>query len=406
VKELFAEVRIPLLQDVAFAKYLDFEAGFRYSDYELSGGVDTYKFGTQWQPIDDIRVRASFNHAIRAPSLIELFVSQTVTQTSDISSDPCAPLNGVAATATLAECQRTGVTAAQYGNGLSTSLIPQCVSNQCSTLTGGNPDLKPEEADTISFGVTLTPRFLPNFSMSIDWYQIKMEGLVGIVPLDVSMNGCLSGSQPLYCANIVRDSEGSISGDFVATGGYVAGTNFNVAEGTFSGIDIQGTYNFNLGGFGSLLASLNAVFLDETSTIPLAGEPRYDCAGLYGNTCSSAIPDYRHTFRLTWQLPVPVEVSAQWRYMSSVTNEQNTSDPSLTGDPVTFGGTLGSRSYLDLSSSWTINEQFTVRAGINNLFDKDPPLVDTVWSGPGTPNTWGPYDTLGRQIFMSMTAKF
>jgi iron complex outermembrane recepter protein len=409
VSEFFTEIRVPLIQDMAFAQMLEFEAGYRYSDYELSGGVDTYKFGLQWMPVEDVRFRASFNHAIRAPSLIELYVSQTVTQTSDISSDPCAPLNGVTAAATLAQCQLTGVTAAQYGNGLSTNIIPQCVSSQCSTLTGGNPDLKPEEADTISIGVTLTPRFLPNFSLSVDWYRIDMEGLVGVVPLSVSMQGCLTGAQPLYCQNVVRDSEGSITGDFVETGGYVAGTNFNVAEGTFSGIDIQGTYDINLGGLGSLQAALNAVYMQENSSIPLAGEPRYDCAGLYGNTCGSALPDWRHTLRLTWQFPIPVQASLQWRYISSVTNEQNTDDPTLSPpgtDPVTFGGTLSSRSYLDLSGSWNINETFTVRAGINNILDQDPPLVDTGWSGPGTPNTWGPYDTLGRQIFMSATAKF
>jgi outer membrane receptor protein involved in Fe transport len=406
VTELFFEGRIPLVQDMTAAQLLELEVGYRYSDYELSGGVDTYKAGLQWQPIDDLRFRASYNHAIRAPSLIELFVPQTVTQTSDISVDPCAPLNGVAATATLAECQRTGVTAAQYGNGLSTNLIPQCVSSQCSTLTGGNPDLEPEEADTISVGVTFTPGFLPGFSMSLDWYRIETEGLVGIVPLSVSMQGCLNGSQPLYCQNIVRDAEGSITGDFVSTGGYVAGTNFNVAEGTFTGIDIQGTYDISLGGLGSLQAALNGVYLDETSTVPLAGELRYDCAGLYGNTCGSALPDWRHTLRLTWSFPVPVQASLQWRYVSSVTHEQNTDDPTLTGTPVTFGGTLGSRSYLDLSGAWDINETFTVRAGINNILDKDPPLVDTGWSGPGTPNTWGPYDTLGRQIFVSGTARF
>ena len=410
VKEVYFEARVPLLEDKAFAKLLDFEAGYRYSDYALSGGVDTYKLGMQWAPIQDVRFRASFNHAIRAPSLMELYVAQSVTQTSDVSVDPCAPLvvAGVlkAATATLEQCQRTGVTAAQYGNGLSTNTIPQCVSSQCATLTGGNPDLKPEESDTYSVGVTLTPSFLPNLSLSIDWYEIKMKGLVGIVPLDVSLAGCLDGSQPIYCNNVVRDAEGSINGDFVETGGYVAGTNFNVAAGTFSGIDIQGAYNLLLGRFGSLMTTINATMLDKTTTVPLPGEHEYNCAGLYGNTCGSAIPDYQHSLRMTWSLPVDVQVSAQWRFIGEVNNEQNTEDETLSGTPVTFGGKLSSMSYVDLSAAWKIDDKFTVRLGINNILDQDPPLVDTVWSGPGTPNTWGPYDTLGRQVFMSATAKF
>ena len=73
---------------------------------------------------------------------------------------------------------------------------------------------------------------------------------------------------------------------------------------------------------------------------------------------------------------------------------------------VEFGGELGARSYIDLAASWDVNDKVTVRGGINNIFDQDPPLVDTGWSGPGTPNTWGPYDTLGRQVFVSATARF
>lgn len=411
VKEFYAEVRVPLVQDMPFARELVVEGGYRYSDYDLSGGANTYKFGLQWAPVEDVRLRASFNHAIRAPSLIELFVPRTVTNTSDVSVDPCAPTidaNGVvtAATASLTECQRTGVTPAQYGDGLTTNLIPQCVSSQCSVLTGGNPALKPEEADTVSIGVTLTPRVLPNFTMSIDWYRIKMDGLVGNIPLDVIMQGCLDGSQTNYCQYIVRSAKGSITGNSLTTLGYIEGTNANIAEGTFTGIDVQGSYRFDMGRFGSLLAALNAVYLDKTTTIPLPGEHEYNCAGLYGNTCDQAIPDWRHTLRATWQLPMNVQVSAQWRYISSVTNEQNTSDPTLSGAHVDFGGTLGSRSYFDLAGTWDMSDMLTMRVGINNLLDKDPPLVDTGFSGPGTPNTWGPYDTLGRQIFMSMTARF
>ena len=102
VTEGFIEFRVPLIQDRAGAKDLVFETGYRYSDYALSGGADTYKLGLQWQPIDSLRLRGSFNHAIRAPSVLELYSPQTVTQTSALSSDPCAPTNNrtVAAAAT------------------------------------------------------------------------------------------------------------------------------------------------------------------------------------------------------------------------------------------------------------------------------------------------------------------
>ena len=105
-------------------------------------------------------------------------------------------------------------------------------------------------------------------------------------------------------------------------------------------------------------------------------------------------------------LPANVTVSMQWRYVSSVEHEHNTDDPTLSGNRVSFGGTLSSQNYFDLAGIWEINEQYALRLGVNNILDEDPPLVDTLWSGPGTPNTWGPYDTLGMQVFLAVNAKF
>jgi outer membrane receptor protein involved in Fe transport len=406
LSELFAEFRAPLLQGKKGAEDLVFEAGYRYSDYDLSGGVSTYKFGLQWAPIADVRLRGSFNRAIRAPSLIELFNPQSVTQTSDVAVDPCAPVidaDGTVhpPTATLEQCQRTGVTPAQYAAG-----IPQCVSNQCSVLTGGNEDLKPETADTLSLGLTITPQALENFTASIDWYQIKLKDIVSNIPLDVSMSGCLNGTNVAYCNNIVRNQFGAITGSSVESLGYIVGTNANIAEATFSGVDLQGSYRFGLGKYGSLMTTLNGVYLDKTTTVPLPGEHEYDCAGLYGPTCDAPLPTWRHTWRFTWNTPWNVQASMQWRFVGNVDLETNTNDPTL-GDCCTeFGASLGTRSYFDLSANWDVRDAVSVRAGINNILDKDPPLVDTDWTGPGTPNTWGPYDTLGRQIFMAVTAKF
>jgi len=397
VMEYFAELRVPLLQGMTGAQDLVFEGGYRYSDYELAGGVDTYKLGLQWAPVDDIRLRASFNHAIRAPSLIELYVPQTVTNTSDYG-DPCA---GDTPDATEEECERTGVTPEQYGN------ITDCPSSQCAVLTGGNPELMPEEADTITVGFTLNPSFLPGFTMSVDWYEITIEDIIGSIPLDVSLQGCLDGTQPGYCSNIVRTPFGTLFGDTIEGGGYIVGTNANVAEATFSGVDIQGSYQFDVGSMGSMVASLNGVYVLDTKTIPLPGEPEYDCAGLYGQVCGPAIPEWRHSMRLDWMLLANVTVGLQWRYVGSVEHERNSGEPTIgSSTRVNFGGELDAMNYFDLSTSWNITEQYSLRAGINNILDEDPPLVDTRWSGPGTPNTYGPYDTLGMEVFVGLNVKF
>jgi len=138
------------------------------------------------------------------------------------------------------------------------------------------------------------------------------------------------------------------------------------------------------------------------------------CAGLYGNQCGPAVPDWRHSLRLSWLFPGDFQASLQWRYVDSVGHEANTDQLPLqlfdgdTGERiiVDFGSRLSSRSYLDVAGSWDVTEQYSLRLGINNLMDKDPPLVDTLWSGPGTPNTWGPYDTLGRTVFFALNGRF
>jgi outer membrane receptor protein involved in Fe transport len=274
-------------------------------------------------------------------------------------------------------------------------------------LTGGEETLTPEEADTITVGFTLTPSFLPGFTMSVDWYEIEIEDVISNIPLDVSLAGCLDNSNPEYCANIVRTPFGTLFGDTIDGGGYIIGTNLNLATSTFSGVDIQGSYQFEVGSLGSMVASLNGVYVLDTKTIPLPGEPEYDCAGLYGQVCGPAIPDWRHSLRLDWVLPADVTVGLQWRYLSSVDHERNSGEPTIgSSTRVNFGGTLESMNYFDLTASWNINEQYALRFGVLNVLDEDPPLVDTRWSGPGTPNTYGPYDTLGLQVFLGLNARF
>jgi iron complex outermembrane recepter protein len=220
VQEEYFETRIPIAEKRPFADYLAIEGGYRYSDYSTSGGVSTYKVGGEWAPIPDVRFRASYDRAIRAASILESFTPQSVTNTSAVPEDLCAPdpVTGVAK-ATLAQCMRTGVTAAQYGNGGTTNTILQCIAGQCATLTGGNPDLKPEIADTYSVGATVQPSFLKGFTGSIDYFDIKIAGEVGVVPLAVSYNNCLQTGDPTFCGNVVRTPQGFLFGTTVAGGG-------------------------------------------------------------------------------------------------------------------------------------------------------------------------------------------
>ena len=399
VTEEFAELRVPLVQNQPWTKELVFDTGYRHSSYTPAGPANTYKLEMQWAPIPDIRFRGSYQHALRAPNIIELYSPQTVTNTSVVSSDPCA---GLAPSAPFSQCAHTGVSQTQYGH------IPQCPAGQCATLLGGNPGLKPETASTTSFGVTLTPRFISDFELSVDYYRILIKQEVGTVPISTSLQQCLTTGDPTFCGLVVRASSGALFGTTIAGGGYIIGTNINVAEADQRGVDVQSVYRLGIGKAGSLTFTLNGSYTSVASTSPLPGFGTYDCAGLYGATCGSVFPKWRSNFRASWQLPwADVLVSGQWRYIGSTELDSNTSNPLLNnGVYNTLNARVGSVSYLDLSAIWTLNKTLELRAGVNNVLDRDPPVIPAEITGTGSGNVYPNYDTLGREVFVGFTARF
>jgi outer membrane receptor protein involved in Fe transport len=407
VKEGFAEVRVPIVQGKPGIQDLVFDAGYRYSDYSTAGSTNTYKFELQYAPIADVRFRGSYNRAIRAPSIVELFSPQLVGKIS-FGEDPCAPSesDGTLA-ATLAQCARTGVTPAQYNN----ASIPQGTAGQLTQLQGGNPDLKPETADTYTVGVTLRPEALPGFTGSLDYYHIKMKDLVGPLDATLILSNCLNTGDPIYCSQLVRHPiTGTLNGASVQSGGYIVQTGINVGADVLDGIDLQAGYKYDLGDMGRLKLMLNGAYLLKSKSTPIPGGGSYDCAGLFGSTCQTVNPKWRHSLRTSWELPNEVTVSATWRYSSSAKLDNNDSNPelfeSVLGDVATFRAKLPAVSYVDLTGSWEISSHLQVRGGINNLFDKDPPLAPSDIISGGAPNYYEYYDSLGRQLFLAVTAKF
>ena len=413
VKEGFVELRVPLAQDRAGFNDLVFDTGYRRSDYSTAGGTNTYKFELQYAPVADLRFRGGFQRAVRAPNIIELFSPQNFGLISPPGVDPCAPTTSsvtgliTPATASLIECERTGVTAAQYGNGGSTNTIKQCVANQCGQLTGGNPALQPEIADSYTLGVNLSPAAVSRLTASIDYYRIVVNREIGTIPANIILQNCLQSGDPTYCQLIVRDSGGSIIGSSAATGGYVKQTGVNVGAASVKGIDVQANYKWPVARLGSLALTLNGAALLAVTGTPLPGAPTYDCVGLYGSTCGTIYPRWRHNLRLAWETPWDVTLSAYWRYLGTVSLDSNSSDPSLSnGKYRQLDASLPSISYLDLSGSWDVTKGLQLRAGINNLFDKDPPIITQDIVPSGSPNTYPIYDTLGRQLFIAFTATF
>jgi outer membrane receptor protein involved in Fe transport len=156
--------------------------------------------------------------------------------------------------------------------------------------------------------------------------------------------------------------------------------------------------------------ALNGAFLNSAETTPLPGAPSYDCAGLFGSTCQTINSRWRHNFRTTWELPRNIDVSLNWRYFSKVGLDNNDADPTLNGAafgaPNLFNANIPAYSYFDLAATWEAREGLELRVGINNVFDKDPPIVTSEIISGGAANTYETYDALGRQVFAAFTVKF
>ena len=415
VKELFGELQVPLAHDLPFIDDLTFNAGYRFSHYNLAGDTNTYKFGVEYRPIQDILLRASYNRAVRAPNVQELFAPNVTGLAGFV--DPCGvPEKGGPPIASKAACANTGLTAAEYG------VTTVCPASQCDVRNGGGAvtGLKPEVADTYSFGGVVQPHFLPGFSVSVDYFHIKVNGVIsaggGAAPTLI-LAQCLANAASPYCALIHRNP---IDGDLFSNDGYIFQTEANGGFFATDGIDVAANYRYHLPDWyrgeslGSIDLSFVGTWVDHLTTEPVAGGGTYDCGGLYGVTCGTPTPRYRSETRLSWNTPWKLTASLRWRYLSPVNLDQLSTQPLLNSgitDPA--DGHIQSYSYFDLTFTYKLRDNLALRAGANNLFDRDPPIIDSngfALSNPanfGNGNTFpGVYDSLGRNIFVGFTANF
>jgi len=417
VYEGFAETRIPIVQDMPFAKELQVELAYRYSDYSSIGTTSTYKIAGDWAPIADLKIRASFQRAVRAPHVLELFAPQNVVL--DGTQDPCAGLT--AANPLVAKCATAfHLTPAQV------LAIEKNPANQYYGQLGGNPNLDPEKSNTYSIGFVAQPSFLPGFNASADYFDIKVNKYIGRIGADVTINRCVNTLDPFFCSLVHRDAQGSL---WLSTQGYVQDTTLNTGSLQTKGIDFNASYRTDLDKLGlENMGGINMTFvgtwLDELKVAPLPGNPAYDCAGLYGTICSvsggltSPNPEWRHKVRLTWNTPFEygdwiknASISLQWRHFNKVKLDAYSDDPQLHNPAKQYATdrVLASRDYFDLTASWVVKDNLNFRAGVNNLFDKDPPIngSSNCPNGPCNGNTWPQlYDSFGRYIFLGLTADF
>lgn len=393
VKEIFGEIRIPLIEGGFLADLLSINASARNSRYSTGIKTNTFGTGIEWAPIKEAKFRASYQKSARAPNLVELFQAQG-NNLYDNDEDPCA---GATPTATLTECARTGVTAAQYGT------IQDSPAGQYNYLAGGNPNLKAETAKSLTFGVVVTP--IKDLSLTVDYFNIKVDNTVGIIDPTTTLNNCLATGAAKFCSLITRDSLGTL---WLLPEASIVGTNLNIGGTSTSGFDFGFNYSQKIAGFGALGVSMVGTLLSKLETEEIKDEGKYDCVGLYGaNKCGSPNPKWRHKLRATWTTPWDIEMAATWRHISTVKLQATSDNPLLAGTVREVDKELKAANYLDIVGAWQATKGLTVQLGINNLLDKDPPITSQLSTGQGNGNTYpSVYDALGRRIFVNATYKF
>ena len=423
VKELFGELGVPLVQGKRFVDDLSVEAGYRYSSYSISGDVTSWKLGLNYSPDPQIRFRGGYNRAVRAPNVNELFTPNQITNGTVVNDDPCSAVKNDGTTtrqapATLAQCERTGVTAAQYGNGISSTLpggtnnILNCPAGQCGVVDGGNLKLRPEISNTYTGGVVITPRFIRNFNLSIDYFNIDVDDAISTLPANITLSNCLTLGQD--CNLIVRKSNGTLYGSAIATGGYISTTNLNVGHIQTEGVDFTANYRVNLDDVGlhdkgALVFRFDGTWTSHLTFEPIPGGGTYNCAGFYGSACQGQLtsPTWRHQLTMTYQMPWNISFMNRWRFIGGSKYAGNEVNPLLNVGAIDVNDArIPDVSYWDMSVTWKAKPGLTLRAGVNNLLDRDPPLIDANVAGSGLPNTLNSYDELGRQLFVGLTADF
>lgn len=368
VNELFAEASVPVTDS------LDLGLGYRYSDYSTDENTDTYKLTFDWRVTESVKARASYQAATRHASVRELFRPQVIGLFNN-GNDPCS---GASPDATFEQCARSGVTADQYGS------IAPSPAGQYNQLAGGISTLIPEESDTISFGFVFTPEALPGLDITVDWFNITVDDAINPPGAQFILNSCVF--KGLECDRVNRGKSGTL---WIGSDNIV-NLDDNLAYQEREGIDLAVNYGFDIGDAGSISLGYTAAYVTKNDREPIPGAEIVDCNGKWGGRCSSPNPQYRHNMRLNWESNGSVTTSLAWRYHGKVDDDAQTSKVE----------NFDAQSYFDLSLLWALNDQSTVRLGINNLFDKEPPIAKGGANGNVEVTE---YDVLGRYLFLGFS---
>ena len=405
VEEIFMEMSMPLITGKPMIQELGLTAGYRYSDYTTNGNgvsnsfdADTYFAGISWAPNDEVRFRFNQAVAIRAPNVFDLYVgiNTGLVELAPVNGDG-DQCSGPTPVATQAQCANTGLSAAQYGS------VDPSAAGQFNLITGGNPNLVAEEGETTTFGVVITPSMIENLSVSIDYFDIEVTDAIGSVPAQTSYDRCLTTGDPAFCANVTRDTAGTLHLLNEAPDGGLSGLsqqNVNISTFATEGVDLNVTYMLDLSDMGSINFDYAATFLDTNYSVAIPGDDKVECAGAYAGPCGLPAPEYNHRFLATWMTPYDVAVSATWRHIGE-TDLYGLDDPQGY-----LEDSMEERNYLDVAATYDYSENVQIRVGANNILGDDAPVTTSAGTGTGNNNTYPGLFDVSTYLFAGVTVKF
>jgi outer membrane receptor protein involved in Fe transport len=437
VNEAYGELLIPILGDLPMVQTLEINLGARVSDYNTTGSSFTWKAMADWEVTDWLRIRGGYNKAVRAPNIAELFLAPQQTFTAAGGGDVCRLTNSLPYSANPATNSNAANVKAvceilMNREVAETSSVfysnPQFYAAQgpafaFPTLVG-NPDVKPESAKTWTVGAVINSPFendlFRRLRLSVDYYNIKVDDAIGPQSLDTAQLQCFS---PDYNPAISSDPAAAAASPFCQAIGRVAGdgalgnvqvTYLNTGRFRTQGVDAQLDWQFDLGpGMFSLNSIFNYLITLKSAGLPTA--PLIEYAGTLGPAGSAGIAEnglnpgaFRWKMLNTFGYAFgPATVSLQWQHLPSA---KSISYPLNNATPF-----VGSPAYdlFHLNGSYALTGNATVRFGVDNVFDKEPPLIEYNPDATGLANSIGGnpfnayfFDLNGRRFFLGATVKF
>ncbi|MCB2062665.1 MAG: TonB-dependent receptor [Novosphingobium sp.] len=404
VKEIYGEVEIPLLSGTAFAERLSVRGAARLSDYSTIGSVFSWSAGLEWAPVSDVRLRAAYAEANRAPNISELFSAPSEDFPTGLT-DPCDGITAATSGPIATACRAIpGVNATIAASPDGTFFYELADIQGINGFEGGNINLKEETAKTLTIGGVFTPSFIPNLSLTIDYFNIKVDNAIDVTPRQTSIDECINTGLPDFCDNVIRSAA---TGRLLTINSQLS----NIAKLKTEGIDFGLNYRSPLGLFQDDMFSVNILYtylmaLEKQAFIgapleenrgQLADGQRDDRLGDGFKHKATANFGYKMgSFKLNWQV----------NYLGKIVD--------------TIGGyddvdldklnSIGAKIYNDIRLGWTIEDTRTIEFyfGVDNLFDVDPPFLPSGFFSnvTGTETAAGTYDPFGRRLYAGVNVKF